>query len=248
MWNPFRSNDDCPVEPEMQQWVDGRFEWLGDELGDHVPRSRRVILPTAEFFPDPYDGTPNDAVALLTRVAEYMHVDPDRFRLFMFGDHEEPDRRVVSLGDAAGLYVQDGEEDEYGNPRASIGIAYNQLDKPMALVATIAHEIGHEILLGQGRLSREQPDHEPLTDLITVFLGLGIFGANASIFDKGWSSGTWSGWRTSKLGYLDQRTWGYALAKYAHHRAETHPAWLKHLRPDIKAIVKQGLRFLARNE
>jgi hypothetical protein len=114
----------------------------------------------------------------------------------------------------------------------------------MALVAVIAHELGHEILLGQKRISIDEPDHEPLTDLLTVFFGLGIFTANSTIQDRGWHSGGWSGWETSKMGYLDQPTLGYALAQFARVRAEHNPAWIKYIRPDVRAPMKQSFRFL----
>jgi hypothetical protein len=145
------------------------------------------------------------------------------------------------------LYVRDGGVDAKGEACAAIGIAESQLDDPMSLVATLAHEVGHEILLGQARVSPEQPDHEPLTDLLTVFKGMGIFTANSTIRDRGWSSGTWAGWETRRLGYLDQRSFGYALARFAWTRGEVEPPppWIKHVRPDVRSPLKQGLRFLA---
>jgi hypothetical protein len=43
----------------------------------------------------------------------------------------------------------------------SINVAL--LNDPEALVATIAHELGHIHLLSDERISRDTPDHEPLT-------------------------------------------------------------------------------------
>ena len=86
--------------------------------------------------------------------------------------------------------------------RAAIGVEYKQLNDPLGLVATLAHEIGHEILLGEGRVSRDQPDHEPLT-LLTVFMGMGShFTANATSSRQGlaWRRlvrMVWPGWDTS---------------------------------------------------
>jgi hypothetical protein len=55
--------------------------------------------------------------------------------------------------------------------RSVIGIRDDQAARPTALVATVAHELGHVLLLGEGRISAQQQDHEPLTDLLTVFFG-----------------------------------------------------------------------------
>jgi hypothetical protein len=61
-----------------------------------------------------------------------------------------------------------------------IGIRDDQAARPVALVSTLAHELGHVLLLADGRISAQQQDHEPLTDLLTIFFGLGIFSANAA--------------------------------------------------------------------
>jgi hypothetical protein len=49
----------------------------------------------------------------------------------------------------------------------------------MALVATLAHELGHVILLRPGLVKANEADMEPLNDLLTVFLGFGVFNANS---------------------------------------------------------------------
>ena len=175
-----------------------------------------MILPTPEFFPDVYEGRPDDAQAMLIRVAGYMGASAERFKLFIYDEARVP----PSLGHSrstgsAGLYIADGGIDANGERRAAIGIEASGLADPMSLVATLAHEIAHEILLGQGRVSREEEDHEPLADLLTVFRGLGIFNSNATIRDRGFTSLGTVGWSTSRLGYLNQRMFGYALARFA---------------------------------
>ena len=54
-----------------------------------------------------------------------------------------------------------------------ISLESSQLTDPMSLVATVAHELGHVRLLGEARIHGGFEDHEPLTDLLTVFFGLG---------------------------------------------------------------------------
>lgn len=228
-----------PVTSEQKAWVDRRMDWLTQEFGESRLRAVRVIHPTPEFFPDPYHGKAEDLETMFRRVCEYMAVDSARIEPYLYCDegpqlgpglHIERER-------AAGLY--------HHGDIARIGIEAAQLTDPMSLVATIAHELGHVLLLGDGRISREEADHEPLTDLLTVFLGMGIFGANACFRDSAWSAAGWHGWRTSKLGYLPQPVWGYALALFALRRNEPSPDWLKHLRPDIRAPFKASRHHLS---
>lgn len=249
MWNPFRKSPPAsPLDPEQQQWLDGRFAWLLDQFGHDAPAKARVVLPTPEFFPDPYEGHLEDARAMLARICGYMNVEPARLHLFLFdtvrGSH------IHDSSAPAGLYVGDHGAGYYpapagARPPAQLGIEARQLADPTALAATFAHEVGHEILLGQNRIAADESDHEPLTDLLTVFLGMGIFNANATVHDRGWSSGTWAGWSTSRLGYLDQRMFGYALARFAHARGERNPPWARHIRSDVRAPMAQALRYLA---
>nr|BFE73682.1 hypothetical protein GCM10020092_069830 [Actinoplanes digitatis] len=55
-----------------------------------------------------------------------------------------------------------------------------------------------------------------------------------------------SGYRTSRLGYLTEPMFGYALARYAWLRGETDPPWARHLDTNPRTFLRQGLRFLAR--
>ena len=99
----------------------------------------------------------------------------------------------------------------------------NALSDPFSVVATLAHEIGHVILLGQGRVGPDDFDHEELTDLLTVFLGLGIFPANSISMESNWNSGQMSGWSVGRQGYLTINMYGYALALFALARENPEP-------------------------
>ena len=51
------------------------------------------------------------------------------------------------------------------------------LDEPENMVAVLAHEIAHIKLPGESRM---EENDERITDLTTIFFGLGIFNANAA--------------------------------------------------------------------
>jgi hypothetical protein len=241
MFGWFRAK--CPVEPERQAWLERGLTWLCGQFGGEGVLRRKVIEPTPEFFPDPYDGTPESAAVLFGRVCDYMGVDRRRARLTVYEDGTRPKPGSLFEGrheGAAGLYHGDRLEGE------TIAVERSQLENPMSLVGTLAHELGHVHLLGDGRLSPDCPDHEPLTDLLTVVLGLGVFVANSVVQESHWRSGQYSGWSVGRQGYLDARDHGYAHALLAVARGEPYPAWARHLRPDARAAFKQGVRFLTR--
>ena len=55
----------CPCDPAAKQWVENRLRWLTRQFGLGILLERPVILPTAEFFPDPWDGSPRAAQRML---------------------------------------------------------------------------------------------------------------------------------------------------------------------------------------
>ncbi|MFO0957446.1 MAG: HEAT repeat domain-containing protein [Isosphaeraceae bacterium] len=204
------------------------MRWLAGKLGLRRLLDAEVILPEHRFFPDPFSGAPDDARRVFDRVARYMGLDPARLDLEVVPDE--------AMQGAAGLYL--------GGDPPRILLAAKQLSDPERLVATIAHELAHEILLGGGLITTDSEDHEPLTDLLPVFLGLGVFLANAPVRDRSYTQQNWSYFQINKQGYLPSHTLGYALALFAHARKEENPPWARHLRLDAAKPFRAGLRYL----
>jgi len=206
------------------------MSWLTMVFGLERLLNARVILPTAEFFPDPYAGTEEDVHRLFERICGFMGVDPGRVDLG-FLDDEDPGTTGI-----AGLY--------FPGDRERIFIKDSQKKDPMALVATLSHELAHVLLLGDGRITDEAADHEQVTDLLTVYLGLGVFGSNSVMREAHETTGHWHRWSISKQGYLFEKDYGYALAVFAYLRREIQPAWISYLRSNVRFICKAGLQYL----
>ena len=170
-----------------------------------------MVLPEDRYFPDRYDGTRDSVVAMAERVAAWMGVARDAFTVEIFAENEDLWRdqlpaRKEGTKDAAGFYFHEKEDGRY-----LVGVHAKTLSDPLELVATLAHEFAHVILLGGGLLARDTPDMEPMTDLATVFLGLGFFGASAAFQFKQFTGTRTQGWSTKGLGYLPEELWGYCL-------------------------------------
>jgi hypothetical protein len=230
----------CPIDADEREWIDRDMAWFTEEFGAAVAR-RTVILPTPEFFPGRYTGTAAEVPAVVRRVCGYLRVDPDRIQVEVEPDDDEaarlraalPAYRSRSTGAAGHYQVRDG--------RAVVTVSGATAGAPMALVATIAHELCHELLLGGGRIERDRPDGEPLTDLLSVYVGTGIFAANAA-FEFSKLGG--AGWQASRLGYLTEPMYGYALARYALLRGEPDPPWSRYLDTNPRTFLKRSLRYL----
>jgi hypothetical protein len=181
----FWSTPTCPVEDEDKIWIDESMQWLLEEFGRETFRDVTLVLPTDEFFPDEYFDDEEHAEALVTRVCHYIKVKRDRIEVEFFEDQDHEMQRSLCFMEGS----PEGVSGHYNKRRDKfvISLESSQLSDPMSLVATVAHELGHVRLLGEGRIHGGFEDHEPLTDLLTVFFGLGIFTANSAFSFKQWS-------------------------------------------------------------
>lgn len=241
-WRMFGiSKPRCPLDADGRSWVDDRMHFLATQFGTDVLWKTPVIEPSPEFFPGKFEPTETYASDMMQRIAAYMGMAQHRLTLEVYDENRS---RLVAptiilqtekdANSAAGMYWQgDG----------VIGVEATTLRDPMKLAAVLAHELAHERLLGEGRLSATVKDHEPTTDLATVFFGMGIFGANCSVhFSQGW------GWRYGRMGYLSEEVWAYALALWASTRREIKPRWMKHLRLNLRKHMKASQAWLRQHE
>lgn len=224
-------HDSCPVDSDTKKWIDARSSWLVDQFGTQWIRQCEVILPTAEFFPKTFRESEEDVRKLLDDICGYMKLNPCEVELEIYDESHRNDGRS-STGD----YHHDGNSH-------IVGIEASMLGDPPGLAATMAHELCHVHLLGHGRLSPKEDDHEPLTDLLTVFLGLGVITANDALKEVNWRVGNLEGWQMGRRGYFTMPIFGYALALFAIVRDEFDSPWAKHLRLDVRDAFRKSLRY-----
>lgn len=220
----------CPVDVREKVWTEQRMQWLIQQFGLDELLNAEVILPTVEYFPEPFQDPNCDVRVVADRVFDYMGVDPNTIDVSVYPDDEIPE--------TAGLYEK-GE-------RSTIRVAESQLDELETLIATLAHETAHVLLHGQDILTGEEDDHEHITDLHMVYKGIGIFAANTAVQQRNNQDGLMEWWSISRLGYLPARVYGYAFALFAWIRNETNPAWSRYLAPDAAAAFAIGMKYLSK--
>ncbi|MTE16040.1 hypothetical protein [Nocardia aurantiaca] len=220
-------------------WVEEMLGWCATQFGARTLRTP-VIVPTSDFFPDAYPRTAQQVLSVVERVGGYMGVGLDRLVVELDSAWAVPPEQAMFLEGAAR-----GEAGHYRleHGRAVVSLELARLRSPITLVATVAHELAHERLLGERRIAPDRHDGEQLTDLTTVYLGLGVFNANAA-FQFSQNS---RGWRSQRLGYLSQPMYGYALACWTVMRGDPEPAWAHHLDTNPRVYMKQSLRYLRAN-
>jgi hypothetical protein len=138
MPNPTAETDDgCPIDSQTREWIEARASWLLDRIGWGKARKSPIILPTTEYFPRTFEETYEDTRALLDRMCEYAGLPADEIDLSLFYEGTPLDTSTMT----SGLYHRDGD-------RFRIWIEVSQLNDPLRVAATMAHELGHVYLLG----------------------------------------------------------------------------------------------------
>lgn len=231
----------CVIDRDQKIAIDQAMAWLMDRLGVSIILDGQVTTPSREYFPNVFTRRIADLSDLFDRVCVYMRLDPDAIGV-RFVDAEKAlqnvggDAWVHNEGStAAGTY-------ETFEQKQIITIMVGSEMDQTSVIATMAHELAHVHLIGGKHVDTYVDDHEPVTDLATVFFGLGIFNAN-SVCKYNQSGG---GWSTNRLGYLSEVEFGYALALYAYLRNESKPNWIRYLRGNIKDVMRKSLKYLVK--
>jgi len=237
----------CPIDAVTRAWVERRWDWLTARFGEDTLRNFDPALPIPRDFPDLFHGAKDDVQRLMERVADFMEIDPTQVDLVYFDGTdpfaEHPGLAPQESQGACGVYWS-------VEGRHRIALDVRGLSDPEGLIGTIAHELAHARLAASGALDPDPAgdDHEPLTDLLTVYLGMGVLTANAVLREEHVHEGRWSRWRMSRRGYLDMPTYGFALALYALARDEARPEWARHLRPDVQSAFRESMRLIVAEE
>ena len=222
----------CPVEEDTRIAIEKSFQLLLNIFGKDSTQKREVLIPNSVHFPIRYDGSEASALETLKVIANQMETPIEKITLDFYDDNI----REITEGSPGGLYWGQNEEGNF-----EISLCRKFLDEPENMVATMAHEVAHIKLLGENRL---EENDEPLTDMTTIFFGLGIFNANAAF--ETFRDSHYHGWSTS--GYLTQMEWGYALSLFAYVREEDKPNWANYLCANVKGDFLQAQNFILNNE
>ena len=159
-----------PLVVREKAWIEVRMRWLAGQFGINRLLNAKVAMPDNNWLPEDYEGTADDARRLLDRLCGFMQIPPSSIQLEVCED--------AAMPGAAGLYEP-----------GLIRLAESQLADLPALVAVLAHELAHDLLVGRGLL-KDDLDAEWVTDLLPVYLGLGLFTANATLRRRIFAWGT----------------------------------------------------------
>lgn len=231
----------CPITLDDKEWLETQLKWIDENI--LKLKDQKTILPTKEYFDWEFKGEEEDALYVLKKIGSYFKVNTQLINIEFYTEEPiELDRGTITQQEegtgTAGIYLQGGNEH-------TILIEVQQLKNPHSLIATLAHELSHYVLLGQHNFRLEGEENEWLTDLLAIAYGFGIFIGNSKFEFSQWHSGDgWGGWQYSTQGYLPQQIIAYAMAEIEIKRSQELPDWIDLLKKDFKHDFKNSMRYL----
>ncbi len=179
---------DLPAETQIR-WILRTTATLLEYGAEPV---RGLVQPTAEFFPDVFDGSPKAVEAVLARVQEHAGLADVPVQLAVVA----PDGEVKTSGCSSGACgsgkgIALGEKvervarlpDGVYRVAVSVGEVMNAVALTTAFVRAVSF-----LFLSESEALKALPrqDREPAVDLAAVLLGFGVLAANGSyIYAKG---------------------------------------------------------------
>jgi hypothetical protein len=239
------------------EWQLQCFEWLLKHTGGmEAYRQRRLVLPTLEFFPS--DGL--SGYDLAQRIFEEVKVwaGMGAWPCLL----EQQDESQKTLIASKHLLMPPSDHSPAGTFRtlkeggAVISYHPRNLQNPMALVATFAHELAHYRTAG----FPEPPPGgwemwEPVTDVAAVFLGFGIFLANSRFHFEHFTEDSGKGLRWQRSGYRWQNQGYISDAEVLHMHAlvskvlgASAGVTLPHLKSSLRGIYKRMYKDVSDRE
>ena len=243
-WNRKKK---LPITEEDRIWIDQDLNWLRTEFGEEHFLEIQTVIPTKDCFERDFDGTEKDAEFILERTMKLMNIQDVNIKLEFFSDGivEMEDGGILTTpADINGTWESASGTYELNEKDIVISIEKQQLKDPVSLIATISHELAHQILLGENRI---EENDEYLTDLTAISYGFGIFIGNSRFKFSQFATNGGFGWQSSSQGYLPEQIIAYSMAWLSLERNEKTD-YSKFMNQSIKKYFEQSFEYLTKEK
>jgi hypothetical protein len=225
------------VDADTAGWHLDNFRWLIEEFGVAWFEERRLVLPKPGYFKVEGKRDHGFAVCIFDQIKAYCGLSDWEVDL-VADDNPLAIRSEISQLMIAPQKHALGTFGVAGN-RIQITYVPDLLNRPAELIATLAHELAHYLLA----TARSQPrcaddEMEFLTDLTAVYLGFGVFLANARFNFEGRTHG----WRMARSGYLPEADLVFALAMFIGGKKINPTPAFACLKPHLAKMLRRALR------
>lgn len=211
-------------------WITDQYAEFMVRFGRDWAETRRLVLPTRDFFDAPKGNDHTIAAQVFDQVKAHMGLGSDwPVRL---EPHEEAPR---SQAVADAFLVRHDTMPVLGTFRVDENgplITYDPdlPSSPRAFIATMAHELAHFMMLATVTSETQNNDpmiEEILTDILVIVAGFGVLSLESAFTSEAFGDAFAQGWSASHRGYISPETAAFTLGLFLRHHqigiAETQP-------------------------
>lgn len=225
------------VDVDTASWHLENFAWLIQEFGPSRFAKTQLVLPKPGYFTAGDKQDHNFAVHIFEQVKTYCGMSDWEVDLVV-DDNPVAVRTEISHAMIAPQKHAIGTFAAAGN-RVQISYVPELVRRPDRLIATFAHELSHYLLA----TARSEPpcdddEKEFLTDLTAVYLGFGVFLANARFNFEG----SVNGWRMGRSGYLPEADLIFALSIFIGMKDIDPGPAVGCLKPHLAAMLRRAMQ------
>ena len=232
------------VDDETAAWHVDNFAWLIRQFGGAAGLAKsNLVLPMPGYFVTEGEKGHAFALRIFDQIKAYCGM-ADWEADLIADDNPLADDASLALAMIAPQKHAVGTFGVAGN-RIVISYVPALLKRPDHLIATLAHELAHYLWRRPDSPPCEKEEREFLTDLAAVYLGFGVFLANARFRFEALQSGAMHGWRMGHSGYLPEADLIFALALFLQAKSLDPDLARACLKPHLAAMLRRALRDLA---
>jgi len=234
------------IDADEIDWIIEHWRRLNGLLGPvNGDPTRLPFIPRRETFPDPPAMRAERARYYFDQVRDAYGIPASHCELV-----EQARRPDLGSSVVFGSMKQGGALGTYQSRGNVARITYDPalIDSPLHLVATLAHELAH-FKLEYRADSPPGGDEtmEPLTDLTTVHMGFGLFGANVAFEYSQTQDYDRQSWHWKRAGYLTEPQWCFANALAFELNNLPESAYCAFAKPSIAAGIRKNHAYLRSN-
>ena len=193
-------------------------DWLVDALATlmrrHGPKpflEAPLIEADPRWFPDAWNADAASVERILSRLLGYAGIPQIRPRLELVRSDADLYAESWRRHENAPAWFWGIDEQRV----AHFGCVDTHFEQPDVLVAHLCHEVAHAWRFHHEAEVFDRDEEERLTDVTTVYLGFGLFTANAALLQSSHREGFRESTRWHRSGYLAAPHFAFLLAAQA---------------------------------
>jgi len=198
-----------------KEWVNAKLDFLYQKLGSFKEDSNNFFFePTEEIYRNLESGDEESLYSVISKISKHLEISMVPVVKYDWGIKMEP-------GIAGQVLIKN----EYTFD--AIRIPFYYVGKKYAVGEIVAHEITHVFLFSKGIFFNDVKENEMLTDLTSVFIGLGklILNGKIVISDENFSY--------EELGYLSFDLTMYAFENICERRSISLEVATRNITPEV---------------